>query len=179
MPLMSENKGPEGSEGPEGPEKGLTEYTGEFEKFEDVKEEFESRLAKYCCSKDHTITQYQETIEADLWEVKTFHINYDQYEEYETNCYCATQEIAIAEAVHLLHEEGWYFFESENILSDSVYALAVKDNKVAELLEMRQRLRNVLLCESCYEQRHEELWESKNTIIVEPGFIIKEKRQFQ
>jgi hypothetical protein len=167
---MSENKGPEGPQG------GLTEYTGEFE---GVKKEFESRLAKYCCSKDHTITPYQETIEADLWEVKTFHINYYQYEEYETNCYCATEEIAIAEAVHLLYEEGWYFFESENILSDSVYTLAVKDNKVAELLEMRQRLRNVLLCQSCYEQRNKELWESKKTIIVEPGFIIKEKRQFQ
>ncbi len=151
--------------------------------FADVKEEFESYFAEFVCSNDHRTSP--EIPEGDAYEVITYYrACEDQIDVENTLCLCATEEIAVAEAVRQVYyaDSYWgYFRESTNIFSDAVFKLAFLEGKVQELNEMRRRLRNALVCESCYDRRYDEdvdCNDSNGRILVRPVAILNKKRKF-
>jgi hypothetical protein len=150
--------------------------------FAGVKNDFESSFAKAFCANDHRNSPV--IPKGDIYEVITyFRACEDGIDFEDTISVCAEEEIAVAEAVHEIYEEGpWgHLFETQNIFSDSVFKLAYLEGKVQELNEMRRRLRNALVCTSCYNRRYDEdvdCNDSNGQILVRPVSILTKKRKF-
>lgn len=148
--------------------------------WQDIVADFEERLSEYCCSKDHSAAP--EPCESELWDVELHFNNYDGNEDYVKVRLCSSHEIAVEEAVHLLWDDSkGAFYETDCIFDDAVADVAAQNNATQKLEQMRQTLRNIVQCRSCYEALSGEWFDKpvgREKVFVKPALnVITKKRK--
>jgi hypothetical protein len=145
-------------------------------------ENFEKRLDAYRCSKDHSAAP--ESCESELWEVELHFFDYNRTEQFSSVLLCSSRDIAVEEAVDLLWSDPCgAFYETDHIFDDEVTDLAERYGAVKKLEEMRQTLRHIVQCSSCYESMGDDGFrdqDGRQKVLVQPAparDVITKKRK--
>lgn len=152
----------------------------EYGHWDDIVDDFEERLSEYCCSKDHSTAP--EPCESELWDVEVHFNNYDRNEDYCKARLCGSHEIAVEEAVDLLWDDSQgAFYGTVCIFDDAVADIAAENGATQKLEQMRQTLRNIVQCRTCYESLSSEWFakqSSREKVLVKPALnVITKKRK--